>query len=199
MMSATPWGYEVDLEAYEGALPPIITLEEFHDLTGNAFSQDERIEREIAAISARFRTYCGWHIWPSLSCTATLDGGERCVWLPATNVTALASVTVSGTALDVAACQWSRIGQLRLPPTPDVLSSVAVAYTAGFADCPEDLALLVAHRVVHNVAMPFGIASETVGRVSRSYVTSMASDAGGPNLTRRDRDTLATWRIEEAV
>lgn len=199
MMTPTPWGYDADLDAYEDGMPSLITLEEFHNLTGNAFSQDERIVREIGAISARFRTYCGWHIWPSLACAATVDGGERCVWLPSNNVTGLTSVTVSGSALDATLCQWSRIGQLRLPPTPDVLSSVTIAYTAGFADCPEELALLVAHRVVHNIAMPFGIASETVGKVSRSYVTSMVSDAGGPNLMRRDRETLAAWRLEEAV
>ena len=65
--------------------------------------------------------------------------------------------------------------------------------------CPEDLAALVAHRVVHNVDMPFGVQQETVGSVSKSYVTSMAIEAGGVNLSVRDRSALAPYRIWEAT
>lgn len=199
-MTPTPWGYDVDLTDHDGEMPPFITLAEFHELTKHAFSQDERIERTIAGVSARIRNHCGWHVWPSLPCEVTLDGGTRTVWLPANHVTALTSVEVGGVAVAATEYQWSRLGQLRLPPTPDVLSALVIEYMSGHSgDCPYDLAALVAHRVVHAVAMPFGVQQETVGSVSRSYVTSMAVEAGGVNLSARDRDALAPYKLVEAM
>lgn len=189
--TVTPWGYDVD-----GTVPAILTLQQFHVLTGNKFVSDTRIQSNINAVTARFRNYCGWHIVGPLDCTATMDGGERIVWLPATHVTAIESVTVCGT--DVTdQCQWSRRGELRLPYSPDVLRAVVVEYTAGFDTAPDDLMSLVAHRVVHEVALPFGVQQETAGSVSVSYAHSATNTQSAVHLAVSDKAALAAYRLEE--
>ena len=195
-MLETPWGYDIDATE----LPPLIELADFHEMTGSKFSQDSRLQTSIDAVTARARMWCGWHIWPRLTCEVVIDGGERCVWLPASVVSEVLSVTVGGTTLDASKYQWGRDGRLRLPRTPDELRHITVRYVAGLAGdaCPSELADLVAHRVVHNVALPFGVASESSGGVSVSYSTDATSNAGGPNLTARDRDTLAAYKLWEA-
>ena len=188
----TPWGYEV-----VGSVPPLLTLDGFHDMTGDKFVSDERIQSAIDAATARMRSYCGWHVAGSLQCVATIDGGERTVWLPSACVTDVASVTVLGT--DVTdSCEWSRRGQLRLPYSPDRLGAVVVEFTSGYPEVPQELAALVAHRVIHEVALPFGVQQETAGSVSISYSQSASNDAGGVVLTVRDKQALSAYRLEEA-
>lgn len=188
---ATPWGYDVD-----GAVPPILTLEGFHEMTGGRFVSDDRIQSAIDAASARFRSWCGWHIATSLSCRVTLDGGERRVWLPSTNVTTVTSVTVCGHDV-TESCQWSRMGELRLPYSPDVLSAVVVEYVGGYADVPLDIAALVADRVTHEIALPFGVQQETAGNVSISYAQGAVSGQGSVHLTQSDRAALSAYRLQE--
>lgn len=195
-LSATPWGYEVELGEGEG-VPPLLTLGAFHSMTGSRFVSDGRIQSDIDGATARFRTHCGWHVAPSLTCVATIDGGERTVWLPSTNVTAVESVLVCGE--DVTdRCEWSRLGQLRLPFSPDVLRAVVVRFTSGFASVPEDLEVLVVHRVIHDVALPFGIQQETAGSASVSYAQSAVAAQGIAHLTASDRAALTAYRLVEA-
>lgn len=190
----TPWGYEV-----EGGFPPgpLIDVEYFHEFSRHTYANDEGIERAVEQCSAAIRSRCGWHVAPDLRCRATLDGGRPTLWLPANQVLEVESVEVLGEPVDD--FQWSRLGQLRLPTPPDVLGAVVVTYRAGLPDVPEDLAGLVAHRVMHAVATPFGVTQETAGSVSISYSQSAANDAGGVTLTARDVDLLAPYRLVEAT
>lgn len=188
---ATPWGYDVD-----GDVSPLLTLEGFHELTGSKFVSDERIQSAIDAATARFRSYCGWHVAEPCACRAVLDGGERRVWLPSAHVSALTSVTVCGE--DVTdACQWSRMGELRLPCSPDVLQAVVVEYVGGYPSVPVDLAALVADRVVHEVALPFGVQQETAGSASVSYAQGAVNGQGSVHLTQSDRAALSAYRLRE--
>lgn len=197
VVTSTPWGYDVELGDGE-SIGTLLTLEGFHALTGRRFvSSDERIAAGIAAATSRIRSHCGWHVCGSLRCVATLDGGPGTVWLPSLHVTALESVTVLGEDV-TERCEWSQVGQLRLPPTPDVLRAVQVTFVSGFAEVPEDLAALVAHRVIHDVALPFGIQQETAGSVSVSYAQSATSGQGVVHLTASDRAALSAYRLVEA-
>lgn len=188
---ATPWGYDVD-----GDVSPLLTLSDFHEMTGGKFVSDDRIQSAIDAASARFRSYCGWHIAEPLPCRATLDGGERRVWLPSAHVSALTSVTVCGHDV-TESCQWSRMGELRLPYSPDVLSAVVVEYVGGYADVPLDIAALVAQRVIHEIALPFGVQQETAGNVSISYAQGAVNGQGSVHLTQSDRAALSAYRLQE--
>ena len=194
--SATPWGYDVTLAQGE-TLPPILTLARFHEMTANAFVSDGRIQHAIDVAAARVRSYCGWHVVGSLDCVATLDGGERKVWLPSTHVTDVTSVTVCGE--DVTdSCEWSRRGELRLPYSPDRLRAVVVAFESGFAEVPGELEGLLVHRVMHEVALPFGIASQTIGSTSTTFSANVADGLGTCHLTPSDKLALSAYRLEEA-
>lgn len=166
----TPWGYDVD-----GTLPPLITVDEFDAMTGGKWASDERVPPAIDAASAAIRAHCRWHVYPSMSCRATLDtDGASSLWLPTTILTDVTTVTVNGT--DVGdAYQWSRIGQV-LPdarPKP-ALQGAVVEYTAGLAELPADLAEAVKNVVIRAVALSYGVASESAGGVSVNYVINAA-------------------------
>lgn len=193
--SPTPWGYDVVLDAGE-SIAPLLTLAQFHEMTGDRFVDDERIQSAIDAATAGFRSWCGWHIAPQLTCHATIDGGKRTVWLFTTELVGVESVTVCGQ--DVTdSCEWSRMGLLRLPYSPNRLRAIEVTYTCGYADVPEDLAALVAHRVLHEVALPFGVQQEVAGSMSVSYATSAINGQGATHLTASDRSALSAYRRQE--
>ena len=187
----TPWGYDVD-----GALPPLIDPDLFCEIKGQKWATDERLEPAIAAASAAIRNACGWHVAPSMSCRATVDGeGNRNVFLPTSHLTGVTSVEVGGTATD--AYQWSRIGQLRLDrPLPRDLQAATVEYEAGYdAELLPDLAEAVASVVVHRIALSYGVTSETAGGVSISYAQGAAFGGATASLTDSERDALAPYRV----
>ena len=53
-LSATPWGYDVELGDGE-SLPPLLTLDGFHELTGSKFVSDARIESLIGRLEQTMR------------------------------------------------------------------------------------------------------------------------------------------------
>lgn len=172
-----PWGYEVD-----GTLPPLITVGEFDAMTGGKWANDERVEPAILAASAAIRSYCRWHVYPSLSCRATLDtDGSRSLWLQTTMLTGVDSVTVNGSEIGDA-YQWSRIGQVMPDQRPlPALQGAVVEYTAGIDTLPSDLAEAVKNVVIRAVALSYGVASESAGGVSISYnpnAAYMAASSG---------------------
>ena len=188
----TPWGYDID-----GDLQPIIDIDTFHAVTGRAFADDRRIEDAIAFASANVRGWCGWHVVGSLPCTATIDGGERIVWLPSTCVTSVERVEVLGEDV-TSRCQWSRRGELRLPYSPDALQAVSVEYTAGFPKAPDDVAGVVVHRVIHMCSLPYGIVQQTIGSTSMQFDSKAADGIGLAYFTDSDKRGLSAYRLEEA-
>lgn len=190
----TPWGYDVD-----GTLPPLISVDEFDDMTGGKWAGDERVEPAIAAASAAIRSHCRWHVSPSLPCRATLDtDGARSLWLPTTMLASIESVTVNGTELDEGAYQWSRIGQVLPDRRPCArLQGAVVEYTAGIDELPADLMEAVKNVVVRAVALSYGVSSETAGGVSISYATNAAYAAASSGVESQAA-TLAPYKVVRA-
>lgn len=189
----TPWGYETD-----GTLPPLLTVAEFNTMTANKWAGDSRIEPAIAAASAAARSWCGWHIYPSMTCRATLDTyGMRSLWLPTSHLTGITALEVSGE--ETTDYSWSRIGQLLPDETPPRgLGTVEATYTAGFAALPADIATVVKDAVVRAVALSFGVTSESAGGVSISYASAAAYGSAGGGMTDADRAALAPYRVVRA-
>lgn len=188
----TPWGYEVD-----GDLPPLLDARTFHQLTGNRWRNDARVEPALLAASATVRNWCGWHVGPSMACRAVLDAdGTKSLWLPTRCLTAITSVTANGSA--VTDYQWSRIGQVlpkeRIAPG---LRAATVEYTAGI-DVTGDLANLVRYLVERNIAMSYGVTSETVGDASVSRSSAAAMAGGTTQLMDSDRAALAPYKVVRA-
>ena len=65
----TPWGYDAE------ELGPIVSLERFHKITNYAYTNNPRLESALYAASQAIRNYCGWHVCPSVECTAYPEGG----------------------------------------------------------------------------------------------------------------------------
>lgn len=200
----TTWGYTIDAEA----LTPILTPEEFATMTAGKYAGDVRIESNINAASAAVRSYCGWHIAPALGCTLTerllagngrvkRSGPDLLIQLPATLVTEVTSVTLDG--VELTDYDLAPNGILRLFDVCrlDRKSQIVVSYTAGLSDGMSDaLKELIAGRVIHALAQPYGVQSESAGGVSITYSGSWAASASATALPDDNRATLEPYRVK---
>lgn len=203
-MMQTIWGYTI---TDADALPEMLTVEEFNEITANKYAGDARIEPNLAAASAAIRNYCGWHVYPAQVCELTerqlrvngrvkRSGTDLLIQLPAAFVAAVTSVTIDGVPFDD--YDLAPNGILRLfdvPPTSR-RTQVAVRYTAGLADgLMGGIKELIAGRVTHALAQPYGVQSESAGGVSITYSASWAASASASALPDDNKETLAPYRV----
>lgn len=184
----TPWDYTI-----RGDLPPIITLEDFDKLTGGLMAATtEQKKAKLAGVSSAIRDYCGWHVAPNLKCTFTGEGEGRLLVLPAMAVSEVASVTVSGVAVD---CEWKSSGLVRLKRGrfPDEWRSVQCVYSAGFE--PDTLGEIVAQIASNALVAAPGIAEEHAGSVGATYNKTGDGITGGVSLLPRDKELLAPYKL----
>jgi hypothetical protein len=151
----------------------------------------------MRAAQAAVRHYCGWHISPSVTETITVDGyGGRTLALPSKHVTAIASITISGTDV-IADAVWSEAGTVVLTSGlwPDLPGSVQVSLTHGWDtdDVPDVAAIIlsVAKRARTN---PGAISSQSVNGASVNFATSSGVPLGVP-LMQAEMDALAPYRL----
>lgn len=193
-MIRTPWGYDVDAEA----LPPILSVEQFHTLTDNRLcSSDEAVDARLRAASSAVRDYCGWHVSPVLGCVARLDGGSRVMWLPCMGVRAVSGVTVCG--CDEDCFEFSPHGELRLGYVPrDRLQSVEVRFEAGYdAAVTASLAQAVAQLAENALVAAPGVREEHAGGVGLSY-NATDGVSGGVRMHESDLVLLEKYRIHDS-
>ena len=189
----TAWGYDVN-----GTLAPILSVADFAAMTGMQAS--DRIESALNAASQAIRNYCGWHITPSVKCTANPSGGEVVVKLPAGYVSSIESVTENGTALAATDYQWRNDGLLKhvLPCRwCDAWDGIEVVYNAGYeADAVPDLVEAVCAIASGVLAVAPGVSSESADGVSISYSASAASVAAA--LTSQQKNALEPYKLRSS-
>lgn len=187
----TPWGYDVD------ALDPIISVSDFHVITNCAFLNNSRAESALLAASQAVRNYCGWHICPSLTCTAHPSGGAVVAKLPAGYVSAITSITEDGTELSTSDYEWRRDGLIkRAYPYrwSDKWDGIEAVYTAGYvAEAVPDLAEAVCAIAAGVLSVSAGVISESADGVSISYSQSASSIAAG--LTGQQKTALEAYKV----
>ena len=203
MSVQTKWGYTLpDLDS----LPDMLSDEEFDEFTANRYAGDVRIAPNIKSACAAVRNYCGWHIFPSASCSMTVlmndkrvtrNNSDLLIQLPAAFVTEILSVTVDGKTY-MATCETN--GILRVYDvefsTLKRYSPIEVTYTAGVdEDTIDELKELIASRVTHATASSNGITSEAAGGVSVTYNASWVSSASATTLPDSTREVLAPYRV----
>ena len=203
MSVQTKWGYTLtDLDA----LPDMLSDEEFDEYTANRYAGDVRIAPNIKSACAAVRNYCGWHIFPSASCSMTVlmndkrvtrNNSDLLIQLPAAFVTEILSVTVDGKTY-MATCEAN--GILRVYDvefsTLKRYSPIEVTYKAGVdEDTIDELKELIASRVTHATASSNGITSEAAGGVSVTYNASWVSSASATTLPDSTREVLAPYRV----
>lgn len=199
----TPWGYSV------ASLPPLMTVAEFHAATGNKHADvgNDQLEAAISAASAAVRNVCGWHVSPSLECSAKLTAGDdltgervRIVALPATYVSGIVSVTENGTELSAGEYAAMNNGLLRracFKAWPNNWNALEVEYVAGYdAAAVPDLANAAVHVIEAALSIPVGVSSETAGGVSISYSAEVSAVAA--MTAQRMAGALAPYKVVRA-
>lgn len=204
MSLLTNWGYLLT-ESY--SLPNMLTTVEYEDFTAGRYASDARIEPNIDAASAAIRNYCGWHVYPSLACelngyaysgrVTRVRGGVQ-IQLPAKFVTAVESVSISGTAYTDFIFETN--GMLKAFGVTEPIyehTSINIRYTAGVPDeLMGSIKELIAHRVTHALASSNGVQSETAGGVSITYSANWTNSARATALADDNKEVLAPYRIQ---
>lgn len=185
----TPWGYQVE------SLPPLIDEYSFGQATAGRWDCDPRVEAAIAAASAAVRNECGWHVAPSLECSARLTAEGRLCRIPAGLVTAVSAVREEGA--ECSQFEARSDGLLRRTAfrswTP-AWEGVEVEYTAGYdLEAVPDLVQAVASVAEAALAVPSGVSSESAGGVSVSYSVQASSVAA--SMAAQLRGALAPYRV----
>lgn len=184
----TAWGYEVS-----GEIQPIISKDQFNQMTGSAYANNPRVESALAAASQVIRNYCGWHVAPSMSCTAYPVGGSHVMRLPASYISGVTRVMDDSVVLTD--YEWRSDGLLRREEGwPDKWNKVKVEYTAGYdiAALP-DLAESICSIVTGVLAISAGVSSESADGVSVSYSKDASSIAAA--LTSQQKSALEPYRV----
>ena len=204
MSTLTTWGYALtDVDA----LPGIMTLSEFNDITAGKYLTDGRVEHSIKAAASAIRNFCGWHIYPSLTCelnttlydkAVTVSDRMILIQLPATFVSEIESITIDGVEYDSFVLMPS--GILRIFGLPwsrlKLWTPLVVRYTAGLPEGGADgLRAILADRVAHALASSDGVQSETAGGISVTYNATWANGAKATALADDSKEVLSPYRL----
>lgn len=183
----TPWGYDVS-----GIIAPLLSVEQFNEITGNTYASNPRVASALSAASQTIRNYCGWHICPSLPCTANPAGDGQMLRLPAGYVSAISKIEENGN--EISDYEWRKDGLIKRKGWTQTWGGIEVAYTAGYeVEAVPDLAEAVAAITAGVLSVSAGVASESADGVSISYSASAASIAA--SLTSQQKNALESYKV----
>ena len=203
MSVITPWDYVADCEA----LPDILTVEDFNILTAGKFSGDVRTSGEIAAASAAIRNYCGWHVYPSLTCVLEKGmqygdgiikriGSDLLIQLPTRFLTGVSEILVDG--VEYTDLRMNVNGLLIVYDVRglDRKSQVNVTFTSGIPDSQAGAVNeVIASRVTHSLTSSYGVTSESAGGMSVTYNAGWANSTTAAALTDEAKEILTPYRV----
>ena len=203
-MIQTGWGYTItDADALE----PMLSEADFNALTANKYAGDARVAPNLDAACAAIRNWCGWHVYPAQACSMTerlLAGNGRIkrsgvdilIQLPATFVSTPVTVTIDSTPFDDFDIAPNGILRLFDVGWMNRKTQITVTYTAGLpAGMMDGVKELIAGRVNHALAQPYGVQSESAGGVSITYSASWAASASASSLPDDNKETLAPFKV----
>ena len=205
MSLITVWGYTIE-KADE--LPPIITEDEFNEMTAGKFNGDVRTPSMIAAASTAVRNFVGWHLFPSLECKMTgfvglspaftRTGCEILVQLPAKLVTSIVSVKIDGNTIDSDLCLLEPNGLLHIVETgASWRAKIEVVYVAGLpSELMGGIKELAANCATHALANSYGVTSEASGGVSITYNATWAASPRATALADDNKETLMPYKVK---
>ena len=207
MSLKTVWGYEL---TDVNSLPPMLTMAEYNALTAGKYTGDVRISPNLDAAGTAIRNYCGWHVFPSLSCRFAerlLFGNGRIksvydnfiIQLPATFVSEITSVTIGGEEFSDYALESNGVVHLFDVPQHRInkRTEIVIDYVAGLhPEMMDAVKELVAHRITHALARSEGVQSETAGGVSITYSASWLNNTGAGSLADNNKEILQPYRLE---
>lgn len=168
-----------------------------HSLLASKFDAGDS-EFFVEAATAAVRTYCGWHIAPSLE---VIDGRYQCgerglIMLNSLRVTAVDSVIVDGRQLETSEFDWDECGfitrrQASWPSDPYAL----VSFTHGHSECPADVAAVVFEVASKAMSLP-AIPAKSFEASGGPFRLSLSGAALGTALSDDHKDRLASYRLQ---
>lgn len=202
-MILTNWGYSlVDADA----MPGLITIEKFEELTGERFKGDIRIASTIAAVEASIRNFVGWHLATNQLCEVSLSaldgriikaGRDLLIQLPAKHVTEIESIKVNDN--EIRDFKFKTNGNVRIFDTfIGRRDDVVIRYRAGLStDALGGVQELVANRTSRALSQSYGVQSEASGGVSITYNASFVAGQGAGALVDDNREVLIPYKLVE--
>lgn len=179
--------------------PELLTAAEFSAGTdGQVPENHPGLQPLLDGATRAIRRYCGWHVGLPYTETITLDGpGGHLLILPTLHVTAVNSITESGTALVADDdYEWSANGEIARVGScwPSRFRSVVVDATHGFDDV-SDLKQVIQQVVALAVSSPMGATRQQAGAFAASWATTAPGVSGGLSLLERDMAILNQYRL----
>lgn len=143
-----------------------------------------------AALTA-VRSYCGWHIAPSITSTVTLDGnGADTLMLPSLYVQEVSSVEDDGRPVEF---RFSRHGMVRKRHGGRFTShfgGVKVSYLHGYDSLPDDVAAVVLEAATR------GVAGSLVAQVGQVRYGGTGQISGAAGFVADRASVLDRYRLE---
>lgn len=207
MSLRTAWGYTI---TDSDILANIITTQEFNTLTGNKYAGDARIEPNIKAASAKIRSFCGWHLYPSAACELVTTFFDKritrmpygfSIQLPSSFVPAVTSIKIGGVTQEDYALESNGFLRVFCPCAHiEPRTELEVTYQAGLSNALVDgIKQIAAHRVTIALASSNGVQSESTGGVSVTYAASWTNTSGTAGLSDAEKELLIPNRIIGAI
>jgi hypothetical protein len=165
----------------------LVTVAQLASFLKRSFSEADAATAQllIDGASELVVEYCGWHIAPSQAETVTVDGsGSRVQGLPTMRLTAVNTVTETGTALTVADLDWSENGLLEKQDGTTWTGrrrGVVANITHGYTAAPNWLVTLVCAVAGRPFLAAPGVVQEAAGGESVTYAQP-SPGAGGAVL-----------------
>lgn len=206
MSLKTAWGYTI---TDSDTLADILTVADFNTMTGNKYVGDVRIEPNLKAASAKIRSFCGWHLYPSAACELKTTFFDKritrmpygfSIQLPSSFVSAITSIKIGGAAQDSYALESNGFLRVFTSAHIEPFTELEVTYQAGLPSALMDgVKQIVAHRTTIALASSNGVQSESTGGVSVTYAASWTNTSGTAGLSDAEKELLIPNRIIGAI
>ena len=162
--------------------PPFASPSDLEAFVGHPVDSTQAASM-LGQASALMRTKMGWHVYPSVTESLTLDGPDSAtLFLPSLYVSAINSVTEDGTLLDPSEYGYSVLGYVRrltrvVWNSGQVttytwtanLQGVVVNLTHGFEKCPAELTAVCVQMAARAMATTDSAVRQRVGHLMADY------------------------------
>ncbi|WP_163168103.1 hypothetical protein [Arthrobacter sp. Alg241-R88] len=153
---------------------------------------DDRIDEAEALV----RSFCGWHIAPSVEATASVMPAGRILALPSLYVTSIEGVSADEVPLEVDThYTWSTAGVITHAGTWSCNTPVVVEFTHGYENCPAEILSVIRAVAQRSVSNPASALRDQAGPFAVQHSTSATGQAATLSLLDAEKDILRRYRI----
>jgi hypothetical protein len=152
-------------------------------------------QQALDAALAAVRSYCGWHIAPSVTATADVWSHDcRSVFVETLNLTAVTTVTQDAVVVDPTTYTFESYGLIRRSACHwfSGRTRVTVAFTHGYAELPDDVKGVVLSLAQRSLTDTRGL---VVRPGSMSATGGTFVETYGPQFSEADKAKLAHYAI----